>query len=70
MQFEEDKDVQQGPSAIGFVAVFLAGVTVATTVALLAARSQGTRFARQTDNVLDACDRAIQTLERRVNATA
>ena len=66
----ENSEVHRVPHALGLVAVFLAGVTVATTVALLATRSQGDRVGRKTDSVLDVCDRAMKTLELRVQAPA
>ncbi len=70
MQENLNNEVPQetGSHALSLVAVFLAGVTVATTVAFLAARAQGDKMSRQTDSVLGACDRAMQKLERRVQA--
>lgn len=58
----------QKPQTWGMVAMFLAGVGVATTVAILAARTHGDKMARQAENVLEVCDRAMQTLEQRVQS--
>ena len=65
---KENKEVHGTPRALGFVAVFLAGVTVATAVAVLATRNQAGKVAKSTESVLSACDRAMQKLEQRVQA--
>ncbi len=68
MQEKSNNEVQETPCTFGLVAVFLAGLTLATTVAIIAARAQGDKMARKTDSVMHACDRAIEKLEQRVQA--
>ena len=68
MQEKTNNEVQDAPSTLGLVAVVLAGVTLATTVAILAARAQGDEMSRKTDSVLTACDRAMEKLEQRVQS--
>lgn len=69
MQEVENKEVHcRGGHFWGLTAMFLAGVGLATTVAIIAARAHGDQMTRQAENVMDACDRAMQTLEQRVKA--
>ena len=52
---------------VGLIAMFLAGAGVVATVVVLASRANSEKMARSSDNVLHACDRAMQKLERRIS---
>ena len=66
INYSNDEVQKTSPSALGLVAMFLAGAGVATAVAILSSRLKTERPAKAVNNVLSACDRAMQQLESRI----
>ncbi|MBI1755975.1 MAG: hypothetical protein HY248_01495 [Fimbriimonas ginsengisoli] len=58
---------KEGSSILGLVAAFVAGVGVAASVAYVVNRA-GSHAARRAESVFDACDRAVRTLETRLQS--
>ena len=70
MKANEDvcgEESRHGVPTWGIMAAFLAGIGLAAGIAAVHHANSG-RTSKRAENVLDACDRALQTLEQRLSA--